>query len=325
MELIMSGAQRAVQKVKAYARYGKFHIFFVIFRYFVLIGIAYLMLFPLFQMLANALSNWTDIKEGTTVYIPKNPTFMNFKEALVVFRYKDSALYTAQFTILATVCQLFSTSLAGYALARYKFKGSGLLFACVILTIIVPLQTAQIPMFLEYQHFDFFGIGRLIGLFTGEPVTVNLLNSIWVYVLPAALGVGLSSGLYIFLFRQMFRTIPKSLDEAAKVDGCGKWGILSRIMLPNAVPVYVTVTLISFINYWNDTIIGTMFNSQTALKPLMVYIKQNILTAFSSVDEAMQKVQTCAVYFLAVAPLLLLFIVCQKFFVDCMDRSGVKG
>ena len=89
-------------------------------------------------MLANALSNWTDIKEGTTVYIPKNPTFMNFKEALVVFRYKDSALYTAQFTILATVCQLFSTSLAGYALARYKFKGSGLLFACVILTIIVP-------------------------------------------------------------------------------------------------------------------------------------------------------------------------------------------
>lgn len=316
---------KIIQKTKVYARYGKFKFIFSIFRQFILIGIAYLMLYPLFQMLANALSTWTDIKEGATVYIPKNPTFLNFTDALIKFRYKDVALYTGEFTIVATICQLFSTSLAGYGLARFKFKGNKIIFALVILTIIIPLQTAQIPLFLEYQKFDFFGIGKLIGFFTGQTVTLNLLNSMWVYVVPAIFGVGLCSGLYIFLFRQMFKTIPQSLDEAAKVDGCGPWGILFRIMLPNAVPVYVTVTLLSFINYWNDTVIGTMFNSQTSLQPLMIYIKLNITNLYMGEDSAVTKVQTCAIYFMTVAPLLLLFVVCQKFFVECMDRSGIKG
>lgn len=321
---IQKSLSNKYNKIKAYARYGKFSFILSIFRYFILIGVAYLMIYPLFQMVSNSLSTWTDVKEGSMVYIPKNPTFLNYVDALKTFKYGESALLTAKFTILSTLCQLFSTSLAGYGLARYKFKGSGVVFACVILTIIVPLQTAQIPMFLEYQRFDFFGIGKLIGVFTGQDLTMNLLNTIWVYVVPSFFGVGLCSGLYIFLFRQMFRSIPHSIDEAAKVDGCGPWRILFQIMLPNAIPVYVTVTLLSFINYWNDTVIGMMFNSQTFPQPLLIYIKMQINTLFMGTDEAMRKVQVCAIYFMTVAPLLILFIVCQKFFVECMDRSSLK-
>ncbi len=325
MKQIVEAFSTAQKKLAAYARYGRFHLIWVIVRYVLLFGIAYLMILPLFQMTTKSLTLWTEVKEGTTVYLPKTVTFENFREAIKAFDFLSSLRYTALFTIIATAAQLLSTSLAGYGLARYHFRGSGLLFGCVIVSIILPIQTAQIPLYLEYQHFDFFGLGKLIGLFTGQPFTVKLLNTMWVYFLPALLGVGLWSGLYIFLFRQMFRSIPVALEEAARVDGCGRWGTLFRVMLPNAVPVYVTVALLSMINYWNDVVIGAMFNAQAKPQPIMVKLQQSMIVTFAGVDDAQQVVQACAVYLMTVLPLLLVFILGQKFFVESMDRSGVKG
>ncbi len=325
MKKIVEAFSTAQKKLAAYARYGRFHLIWVIVRYALLFGIAYLMILPLFQMTTKSLTLWTEVKEGTTVYLPKTVTFENFREAIKAFDFLGSLRYTALFTIIATAAQLLSTSLAGYGLARYHFRGSGLLFGCVIVSIILPIQTAQIPLYLEYQHFDFFGLGKLIGLLTGQPFTVKLLNTMWIYFLPALLGVGLWSGLYIFLFRQMFRSIPVALEEAARVDGCGRWGTLFRIMLPNAVPVYITVALLSMINYWNDVVVGAMFNAQAKPQPIMVKLQQSMIIAFAGADEAKGAVQGCAVYLMIVLPLLLVFILGQKFFVESMDRSGVKG
>lgn len=325
MKQIVEAFSTAQKKLAAYARYGRFHLIWVIVRYVLLFGIAYLMILPLFQMAMKSLTLWSDIKEGTTVYLPKTVTFENFSEAIKTFDFLGSLKYTVLLAIISTAAQLLSTSLAGYGLARYHFRGSGLLFGCVIVSIILPIQTAQIPLYLEYQHFDFFGLGKLIGLFTGQPFTVKLLNTVWVYFLPALLGVGLWSGLYIFLFRQMFRSIPVALEEAARVDGCGRWGTLFRIMLPNAVPVYVTVALLSLINYWNDVVIGTMFNAQAKPQPIMVKLQQQLVVVYAAVESAHGTVQACAIYLMTVLPLLLIFIFGQKFFVESMDRSGVKG
>ena len=311
-------------RIKTYARYGKFNFILVLFSYFFLIGITYIDLTPLFKLVTLSLSNYKDLAEGSTVFLPKDPTFMNFINVFKRSNFFASLSYTALFTVLSTACQIVITGLTGYGLAKYNFRGSKLVFGCVILSIIVPIQTAQIPMYLQYSNFDFFGIGKIIGLFTGETVEVNLLNTVWTYVLPAAFGMGLWSGLYIFLFRQMFKSIPTALMEAARVDGCGNFSIFLRIMVPNAIPAYVTVMLLSFINYWNDSVVGSMFNAAVKVQPLMVYVSTRYYS-LTGEDEYYQKVFNCAILPLSVIPLLLLFIVGQKFFIENMDRSGVKG
>ena len=137
---IPSNTRRIMQKIAAGLRFGKLHFLYAIFRFFLLFGISYLMLLPLFQMFSLSITDWLDIKTGTTVYWPAHPTFLNYHDALKIFKYFDSAFYTLQFTVLATVCQLVSTSLAGYGLARYRIKGSGVVLACVKSPLIDPLQ-----------------------------------------------------------------------------------------------------------------------------------------------------------------------------------------
>ncbi|MBO5197259.1 MAG: carbohydrate ABC transporter permease [Lachnospiraceae bacterium] len=310
--------------------FGK--IFLSCCRYLILIGISYLMIYPVLTMLAQAFSNPMDLYNETMTWIPKNPTFMNFTNAVEsYFDYFKHLKITLSAALISTGLSLIVCPLAAYGQARYRFKGNGLLFALVILTIIVPIQTAQIPLYLEYQEFDFFGLGTLIGKITGKPLVFNLLNTNWVYYVPAAFGVGLYSGLYIFLFRQFFKGMPKDLEDAGKVDGCTRLGIYLRIIAPNAKPVFVTVFLLSMINYWNDTVISGMFLNSTEAQPLMIYVdilsssivERSSVFGLYGVMGSQAEIMACLV--MVVGPLMILFIICQKFFVESMDRSGIKG
>ena len=302
-------------------------LIFKVCRYLLLAGISYLMIYPVMTMLSTALSRPIDLYNESTVWIPKNPTFTNFTSALRYFDYAHHLGITVSISTISTALQMLVCPLVGYGLARYRFKGNGLVFAMVIMTIIVPIQTAQIPMYLDYQAFDFFGIGRLIGLITGEPLTVNLLNTNWVYYIPAAFGVGLRSGLYIFLFRQYFKGMPKDLEDAGKVDGCSRFGIYLRIIIPNAKPVFVTEFLLSMIFYWNDTVISNMLLNTVNVQPLMPYTRRlmELQNTVDQLEEMRSRAEGMACLFMTVAPLMILFIVCQKFFIECMDRSGIKG
>ena len=229
-------------------------------------------------------------------------------------------------TITCTICTVFVSSLVGYGIGRYKFKGRNLVYACVLFTIIMPIQTAQLPLTYYYRWFDLFGIGKIIGLFTGEAVTINILHSLARFILPAVLGVGLRAGIFIFLFQSFFSGMPKDLEEAAKIDGCNPFKIYWKVMIPNIIPVLVTVTLLSIIYYWNDSLIVDMakLDMGSALMPQVESLVEMNIGA-SQMDLMQRKVEYYAILITSVTPLILVFMFGQKYFVECMDRSGSKG
>ena len=300
---------------------------FQIFRYALLIGVCYVALYPVLECLSKALTSANDYMGGNVEWIPSNPTLDNFFDMTTYFHYWKHASITTQIVLGCTVIQMIIPSLVGYGLARYRFKGNMIVFFCVIATIIVPIQTVQIPLYVYYRHFDFMGIGSLIGLFTGKAVTVNILNTCWSYFVPALFGVGLNSGLFIFLFRQFFKGMPRDLEDAGRVDGCNPLMVFLRIMVPNVKPVFATVGLLSAIYYWNDYVLADMFMGGSAVEPIMLAISRIDVMArgLAELEIAQFTLQKHAILLLAIAPLMLIFLFCQKFFVECMDRSGIKG
>lgn len=310
-------------------------VFYRIFRLVILLGISYLVLYPIMTMVLQSITLPEDLYNQSRIWIPDHATFTNFVKMRTYFQYKEHLWITVRICVVSTFFQLLTCSLAGYGLARYRFKGNSLVFVMVILTIIVPIQTAQIPMYVNYQDFDFLGIGKLAGLVTGRELTVNLLETNWVYYVPAMFGSGLKSGLYIFLFRQFFKGMPMDLEDAGRVDGCNALQVYTRIMVPNTKPVFVTVALLSVVYYWNDSMISKMFINNVDNMPLMLYT-ETILTPsvlgavqggkiMAGMDGARYRVEMYAGLLLVVAPLMVLYIICQKFFTECMDRSGIKG
>ncbi len=303
-------------------------LLFKVFRLVLLVGISYYVLFPVLSMLIKSITLPDDMYNESHVWVPDNPTLTNFGSVLKFFKYKEHAWITLQIAVGGTALQLISCSLAGYGLARHNFKGNGLVFLMVVFTIIFPLEALMLPMNLEYRNFDFFGIGSLIGLFTGTPLTVNLLQTRWVYYVPAICGVGLNSGLYIFIFRQFFKGLPSSLEDAARVDGCNSFQTFLRVMVPNTTPVFVTVTLLSMVFYWNDTTIANLLHGLTDRSPLMLYLRQ-VINYDTALNMRMNGVQYFSTYYTAllmvVAPMMIFYIILQKFFNESMDRSGIKG
>lgn len=297
-----------------------------IFRYLLLLGVSYVAIFPIIKMVSAALTTAEDYYAGASEYIPPVPTFQNFVNVQSYFHFMDCIKVTLIVTISCTLLSVFICSLVGYGLGRYKFKGSNVVYAAVLFTIIMPIQTAQIPLTYYYRWFDFFSIGKLIGLFTGTDLTVNLLPNLGRLLVPALFGVGLKAGIFIFLFRQFFAGMPKDLEEAAKLDGCSPFKIYWKVMIPNIIPVLVTVLLLSVIYYWNDTLVTGMSNLNIG-STLMLEVEK-LITLRQGSDEisAMtMQVEYYSILFLAVLPLIVAFIFGQKFFVECMDRSGSKG
>lgn len=300
-----------------------------IFRYVLLICVGYIVLFPILKIVFATFSLPEEFFAESTGMIPNNPTFSNFKSIDYFFPYKKLFGTTVQISVFCTILQLISCSLVGYGLGRYKFKGSGLVYAAVLFTVILPTQITLIPGYYNYRFFDIFGIGQLVGLFTGKPVTINLLNNFMAMYTPALFGVGIKSGIYIFLFRQYFASMPKDLEEAAKIDGCGPIKTFLRVMLPNIKPVIVTVALLSMIYYWNDSLVsGVMIIPQegmTLMQGISDLKYHSVNSSFKESDAAQALVQRYTAMLVTIAPLTIMFISAQKFFVECMDRSGSKG
>lgn len=297
-----------------------------LFRYALLIGVSYVAIFPIIKMLSASLTIAEDYYAGVAEYIPPRPTFINYKNVQRYFNFFECVKVTLLVTLTSTVVSVFITSLVGYGLGRYSFKGNALVYAAVLFTVIMPIQTAQIPLYYTYRWFDFFGIGKIIGLFTGTDFTVNLLPNLGRFLVPALFGVGLKAGIFIFLFRQFFEGMPRDLEEAAKLDGCGAFKIYWKVMLPNIIPVMVTTILLSVIYYWNDSLVSGLSNLNMGT-PLMVEISRLFSLRIGAEELTLMRrtVEYYAILFSAVLPLVAVFVFCQKFFVESMDRSGSKG
>ena len=146
----------------------------VVFRSIFLIGISFIILYPLIYMLSIAFRSSADVADPSVVWIPKHFVLDALKDSYKAMDYPTSLWNTIRLGLVSSLLQVVSCAIVGYGFARFQFKGRGLFFALAIFTIVVPPSVVYVPTYLSYKSFDFFGIGSLIGLFTGEALTVNL-------------------------------------------------------------------------------------------------------------------------------------------------------
>lgn len=306
-------------------------ILWSICRFLLIFGLGFVILYPLIQTISKAFMPVEQYNDLSVVWIPKSLTLDNIKNALEYMDFWNAFLESVILCVSCAALQLLSSALTGYGFARFKFKFREPLFLIVILTIIIPSQIIFLPTFMEYRFFDFFGLGRLIAAFTGESYveyTFNLINTKWSFWIPSLLGVGIRSGLFIYIFRQAFRNIPTAIEEAAEIDGCGPIRMFFSVMLPNVKTSAVTVFLFSMVWHWNEyTLTRTFFPSSN--QPLAVKLKTAIETMQASTDTmgntSLQMGVSYASILLFLIPIVILYIFAQKHFVEGIETTGITG
>ena len=190
--------------------------------------------------------------------------------------------------------------------------------------MLIPPQTYIVTLYTQFQHFDILGVFKLL---TGS--SINILDTGWTFVALAATGMGIRSGLYIFIEKQVFTALPKELEEAAKVDGAGMFKTFVSVMLPNAIPTIVMCSILSFVWQWNDTFYTNYFASGLDTLVMKVnslnHLISNYLGGWALRMTAEAQLLKSVGVFLSVMPLIIIFISCQKIFVRGVERSGIVG
>lgn len=315
-------------------RVGKLtgHYVWAAFRFVTLFCLSIIVLFPLLYMISISLRPAADLNDPLVVWIPTRITFQNILDAFGVMNYAESLKNTFVISLVCSVLSVISCSLAGYGLSRFNLPLKKLWMVLMLIMIIVPPQNTLIAIYLHYNEFDMFGIGSLIGLFTGKPWTVSLIGSYWSLYLPAMLGAGIRSGLFVLIFNKFFTNIPPELEDAASIDGCGAYRTFVSVMLPNSVVSLLTVFLFSFIWYWQDYFFTSMFVPATStlslqLSRLSASLAQalNPVGSAGALDINEVTVRLQAGCLLAIAPLVILYAFMQRFFIGGIERTGIVG
>ena len=296
-------------------------------RALLMFGLCFMIIQPLVTRFALSLMTESDMYDSTIRLLPRHVTLENYKIVADLTVMPTSMLNTVWISLLMSVCQIISTTLVAYGFARFEFPLKKFWFACVVLLIIIPPQTIQTALFLFFSNFDIFGI---IKATTGS--TLNLRASLWPYTLMGLTCMGLKNGLYIYMLRQYFRSVPESLEEAAYVDGCGTMHTFVKIMLPDAVPTIASCFLFSFVWQWTD-----LFYTRNFLSAYTVYSKE-----LSSIVSKMSKyfatnaTETVTVplgrqmqligigVFICCVPLIILYVFTQRTFVQSLVMTGSK-
>ena len=296
-----------------------------VFRFLILFGLAFVIMQPMLYMISTAIRPQSEMSDPSVMWIPKTVTIGNIQDVWTATNYPALIGNTLLVNIICSVLQVVTCSITGYGFARFKFKGKGFLFAIVIMQIIVPVQIILIPQFMQFRYFDIFGIFNAI---TGSPL--NLTDSPWALYLQAFFCNGIRAGLFIFLFRQFFRGLPKELEDAAYLDGCGPFQTFVRIMVPNARTSFLTVFIFSVVWYWNDTYVSGMFYTKSNTVALAIQNLDNTMSAWLNGGTPQGTAADYLVWIeagclLSLIPILVMYIFLQKYFVEGLERSGITG
>lgn len=294
----------------------------------IIFGICFVILYPMYLKFSVSLMNESDLYDATVKYVPKHFTLENYRRVLKGLEYWKSMAHTALLSAGVSLLQMVACMLTAYSFARFRFPGKKLLFGCVIFSLIVPPQIVMLPMFMKFRFFDIFSIFKTI---TGS--SLNLIDTPWPMLIQAVTCTGFKNGLYIYMLRQFFKGLPKELEEAAFVDGCGKFRTFIQIMVPSSLPMMVTVFLFGFVWQWTDSFYTNMYipkasllaNKLNSLATVMhqQYSSMGGNMNFVSPGFASQMNNTGSL--LVILPLILLYLVCQKYFVEGIERSGIVG
>ena len=297
-----------------------------IFRAVIVFGLCFIILYPLIFMISSAFRPRAEMNDPTIMWIPKTFTLSNIKDAARAMDFGNTLKNTLILNIGCSLVQVITCALTGYGFARFKFKGRNILFFVVIMMILVPSQIILIPQYMFFRYFNPFGIYHMI---TGE--YINLINTAVTMYFPAFTANGIRAGLFIYLFRQSFRGLPKELEDAAYLDGCSPFRTFIQVMVPNAGSTFLTVFLLSVVWYWNDYFVSTSFFTDNRTIALMLKnLDANLTRIIFDNGNIQVNVRELIVWMesgclISITPMLIMYILLQKNFTEGIARSGLTG
>ncbi len=296
--------------------------------YVVLLSLGFVFLYPLLYMLATSFMGKEDLVSPYVVWIPRQFNLQNYLLAAIGLQFLPALKSSIVISLCSAAGQTFSCALVGYGLGRYKFPGRGVIFVLVLLSFIIPPQVILIPLFIQFS--------RLRMIFTYLP-----------FIVPSALGHGLRGALFVIIYRQFIASLPRELDDSARLDGVGGLQLFLRIVLPISKSALLVVFLFSFVWNWNESYLSGIFlhSHQYPLSVRLSLLWSDVRQAMAIREDAsLSADQIGAIrnaYFMAVqyrseglgmaasvmtisVPLLVYFAL-QRFFTESIERTGLVG
>jgi len=271
-----------------------------------LILLAFVYLYPFLYMVSYSFMSEEDVVNPLVKYVPVHWVIDNYVAALKTLNYGHNLGMSILVAFFPSLFQCISTSLVAYALSRFQFKGKKIFFACILITFLVPSQVTMIPSILTLTN-------------------LKIIDSLWSYIILAGLGQGLRSAVFVLIFYQFFNQIPKSIEESCEIDGANPFVIFWKIGIPTAKSGYLMAFLLSFVWYYNETTLATIYlgNDYTTLVSQLLVYKSTYEALYSgaNINEAIYMAGTL----LTILPLVLIYFVLQRFFVQGIDKAGITG
>ena len=287
----------------------------------ILIGVGYVILSPVIGIIVNSISSNKDAYNPMVFVLPQFPTLERYALAIERLNYFPTMFRDLLYTLTLTALQLLVCSMVGYGFARFDFPLKKLLFGCVVVMIVIPAHTIMLPLYMTFKSLDPFGI---VSAIKGTPGIMGTVVPMYIMTL---LGCGVRSGLYIYIFNQFFRGLPKEIEEAALVDGCGVWYTYFRIMLINAMPAVITVAVFSIVWQFNDTFYAKLFliSEDVVISKKISSLQAVIANVDKILDTTLPELYLDAGIVLIILPILIIYLVLQKYFIEGVERSGIVG
>ncbi|MBC6935039.1 MAG: carbohydrate ABC transporter permease [Chloroflexi bacterium] len=287
-------------------------VVFTIALYALLVAIGFVYLQPLLFMFITSIKSPGDLLNPMVQWVPTELYLGNYARSFRVLNYPQTLLASVLISVTPSLLQTLVASVVGYGLARYRFWGKPIVFLLLLITFIIPPQNTVIPQMLTYRN-------------------LGLLGSPLALILPALLGQGYRSAIFILIFYQNFVSLPKVLEESARLDGATDLRIFITIAMPSALPAYIVSFIFSTVWYWNETFLTTIFleGGVTTLPMQLSRFAQayeNLyppggVSIFERLNEAVKMSGT----FLNILPLLVMYFVLQRWFVESVEMTGITG
>jgi multiple sugar transport system permease protein len=269
--------------------------------YLLMIVLSVIFMFPFFWTVSSSLKQAFELTTFPPTWLPVSPQWQNYAIVLQTVPFLLWAWNSVYVVVLSTVGTVLSASVVAYAFARLRFRGRNLLFILTLGTLMLPAQVTLIPQFILFHKLGW----------------IETLRPLWV---PSWFGGG---AFFIFLFRQFFLSLPRELDEAALIDGASYPRIFWNILMPLSKPVLATVAVISFIAGWNDFVNPLIYVHSSDQYTLAVGL--NYFRTLPDIAGAQTQHLLMAASVMVIAPVLIVFFSAQRYFVQGIVLSGIKG
>ena len=278
--------------------------------YFVLIAASFVYLYPMIYMVICSVMSQNDLVDPSITWVPTGISFENYLTAFETLNFFKSIGNSFLMVLPTAIFQTASTAMIGYGLARFNFPLKRMWIVLVVATFLLPVNITLIPRYVLYNQY-------------------NILNTVFPQYLPALLGQGIKSTVFILMYYMVFSSYPKAFDEAAAIDGANKFKIFYKIALPMGKSTSILTLLFSVIWYWNETEQSSLlFGSKITTLPIQLKNFAERYTALYGNNDTFQRLNesvSLAGTFLSIIPMLILYVIFERQFVESIERSGITG